>query len=455
MILMAFFFIDLKKKEIQGRMRNFCFKKNEISIRRYIMDTLFSKSSAISIVKKGKTGRMKSIFLLKIFSSVVILLMAIGFQKSYGQGVGISETSIVPHASSILELRYTSGSFKGFLAPRLTTVQRTGIGSPAAGLLVYDTNTKSFWYWDGGWKAVAATGLGTANQLLGMNAGSPLANEYKTLFGTLNQINVDLAVAGEITLSTPQNIHIGATPEFVGLTLSGLTANSGVYTDGSSVLTSTPPTSGTIGYWDRTGTVLSPVTLGDDITTTGGLNADGVVTLASTGVATTVEGALDVDEAANFDGNVDANAGLDVTGAALTVDNQAITQTTGGQVTFAGNVDAGAGVDVTGLLQADDNVTLGSDNIDVLVVNATADFKDVVNVDGNLDANAGIDVTSGDLNVTDNLNVTTDATITGNTRVDGTFRFDAAGNPVDNIRTDVRATGFTDDVSLVTESAIE
>ena len=87
------------------------------------MDTLFSKSSAIQIVKKGKTRRVKSIFRLKIFSSVVILLMAIGLQKSYGQGVGISETSIVPHASSILELRYTSGSFKGFLAPRLTTAQ--------------------------------------------------------------------------------------------------------------------------------------------------------------------------------------------------------------------------------------------------------------------------------------------------------------------------------------------
>ncbi len=87
------------------------------------MDTLFSKSSAIQIVKKGKTRRVKSIFRLKIFSSVVILLMAIGLQKSYGQGVGISETSIVPHPSSILELRYTSGSFKGFLAPRLTTAQ--------------------------------------------------------------------------------------------------------------------------------------------------------------------------------------------------------------------------------------------------------------------------------------------------------------------------------------------
>ena len=47
-------------------------------------------------------------------------------------------------------------------------------------------------------------------------------------------------------------------------------------------------------------------------------------------------------------GNLDATSGLDVSGGALTVDNQAITQTTGGQVTFAGNVDADSGLDVSG-----------------------------------------------------------------------------------------------------------
>jgi len=48
--------------------------------------------------------------------------------------------------------------------------------------------------------------------------------------------------------------------------------------------------------------------------------------------------------------NLDASGGVDITGGALTIANQAITQTTGGQVTFAGNVDANAGLDVTGTL---------------------------------------------------------------------------------------------------------
>ena len=122
-------------------------------------------------------------------------------------------------------------------------------------------------------------------------------------------------------------------------------------------------------------------------------------------------------------------------------------------MTFTGNVDAGSGVDVTGLLQADDNVTLGSTNADALTVNAVADFKDVVNIDGNVDAGNGIDVTNGDVTISDNLNVTTDATITGDTRVDGNFQFDA-GQSVDEILTTVRADGTALDTKPVTEKAV-
>jgi hypothetical protein len=38
---------------------------------------------------------------------------------------------------------------KGLLPPRMSSVQRTGIPSPAAGLLVYDNNTLSYWYFNG------------------------------------------------------------------------------------------------------------------------------------------------------------------------------------------------------------------------------------------------------------------------------------------------------------------
>ncbi|HQM70591.1 MAG TPA: hypothetical protein PK521_14890, partial [Bacteroidales bacterium] len=215
---------------------------------------------------------------LRIVLCMVILIPAIGSNNLFSQGVGISEIAITPESSSILELRST---VRGFLAPRMTTAQRIALGSttPAAGLLVYDTETKSFWYWDAGWKAFASGAWGTSNQLLGMNDAGD-ANEYKTLLGTTNQINVAHS-AGQITLSTPQDIHTGASPVFHGLTVSDLSPNAGVYTDGSRALTSTPPLSGVIGYWSRTGNVLSPVTVGDHVTTSGNIYTTGTGTITS------------------------------------------------------------------------------------------------------------------------------------------------------------------------------
>ncbi len=47
------------------------------------------------------------------------------------------------------------------------------------------------------------------------------------------------------------------------LRIGGLTASSGVYTDANKTLTSTPPTTGTLGYWQRNGTNLAPSNIGD------------------------------------------------------------------------------------------------------------------------------------------------------------------------------------------------
>lgn len=57
--------------------------------------------------------------------------------------VGIGNTD--PNASSMLDITSTS---KGFLAPRMTTAQRLLITTPANSLLVYDTDLKSFYYYD-------------------------------------------------------------------------------------------------------------------------------------------------------------------------------------------------------------------------------------------------------------------------------------------------------------------
>ncbi len=64
-----------------------------------------------------------------------------------------------------------------------------------------------------------------------------------------------------------------------GVNVSSLSASSAVYTDASKNLTSTAPTSGTIGYWSRTGTTLSPATANDVVSITG--NSGDILTLTS------------------------------------------------------------------------------------------------------------------------------------------------------------------------------
>lgn len=71
---------------------------------------------------------------------------------------------------------------------------------------------------------------------------------------------------------------------------SGLTASKGVYTDADKKLTSTAPASGAVGYWSRTGTVLSTATANDDVSLGNDLlfpNADSVINFGSGDITVT------------------------------------------------------------------------------------------------------------------------------------------------------------------------
>ena len=75
----------------------------------------------------------------------LILIIAIGACGFAQVGIGTS----APNSSSALEISSTD---KGFLQPRMTTTQREAITTPAQGLSVFDTDTKSYWtYIDGAW----------------------------------------------------------------------------------------------------------------------------------------------------------------------------------------------------------------------------------------------------------------------------------------------------------------
>ena len=60
--------------------------------------------------------------------------------------VAINTTGASPDPSAMLDVSATN---KGVLVPRLSSAQRMAVASPATGLLVYDTTSVSFWFYDG------------------------------------------------------------------------------------------------------------------------------------------------------------------------------------------------------------------------------------------------------------------------------------------------------------------
>ena len=75
----------------------------------------------------------------------ILLLAGLFISMQIAAQTGIGTTT--PHASAKLDITSTD---KGFLPPRMTALQRTGIGSPAAGLMVYQTDgTAGLYYYNG------------------------------------------------------------------------------------------------------------------------------------------------------------------------------------------------------------------------------------------------------------------------------------------------------------------
>lgn len=89
--------------------------------------------------------------------------------------VGINQSTIAN--SAVLDIASTT---KGMLIPRVTTTQRDAISSPATGLLVYNTTTSAFNFYNGSsWAAVGGGGAGslTVKEV----DGTPTASNVDTI----------------------------------------------------------------------------------------------------------------------------------------------------------------------------------------------------------------------------------------------------------------------------------
>jgi trimeric autotransporter adhesin len=132
-----------------------------------------------------------------LFLLVVLLSLNVHAQ------VAINTDASAPDNSAMLDVKSTT---RGMLVPRMTTLQRTSIASPATGLLVFDNTTNSFWFYNGIlWSNLSASG--GSGWLLSGNSGTIATTNF---IGTTDNIPLSFKVNNNRTgLLSNDNVLFG------------------------------------------------------------------------------------------------------------------------------------------------------------------------------------------------------------------------------------------------------
>lgn len=158
---------------------------------------------------------------------ILISLILLSNFISNSQSVGINEDGSVPDPSALLDIKSTT---KGMLIPRMTSAERNGILNPGEGLLIYDNETASFWFYKAaGWTELV-TGGGTGTNYWTTN-GTHIYNN--------NTGNIGLGTtspSAKLTILTPINTtgwtHIGGSDSIIVTEgIGGVSASIGTTTD--------------------------------------------------------------------------------------------------------------------------------------------------------------------------------------------------------------------------------
>jgi hypothetical protein len=148
----------------------------------------------------GKQSNILTILFKKHWVMLCLSICSFGYQ-TIAQSVGISNGVITPDTSSILEIRSTS---KGVLIPRLTTAQRNAIATPATGLMIFNTTTNAFNYYNSSsWIELAAS-TAMVNSITG-------TTNRVSIGGTSTNPTVDIAsnYAGQTSITTLGTVSTG------------------------------------------------------------------------------------------------------------------------------------------------------------------------------------------------------------------------------------------------------
>lgn len=166
-----------------------------------------------------KVLKMYSLYRSPRLVCVVLLTMFIHVQ-TIGQNVGINTTT--PDNSAALHINAAN---RGLLIPRMTEAQRLAISNPATGLLVYQTDNSTGFYYNistpasPAWRYTATT---NDTWLLGGNNGLTSG-----VLGSINNVAIDFMTNGIVRgrLSNLGEFFIGATSTANAGDLSGAVSN--------------------------------------------------------------------------------------------------------------------------------------------------------------------------------------------------------------------------------------
>ncbi len=164
----------------------------------------------------------------------LLLLSSIATALSFAQNnIGIGTTT--PAASALLDVSSTT---KGLLIPRMTGAQRTAIASPATGLIVFDTDTKTLWAYDGAaWKNLNA-GSGGGGLSLPFAGTDASAESFKVT----NTLSTGTAIYGKVTSINPNSYGVlgeGTGGSSVGVRAKN-TSGFAIYADATPIGTLSP-----------------------------------------------------------------------------------------------------------------------------------------------------------------------------------------------------------------------
>jgi hypothetical protein len=159
---------------------------------------------------------------MKKIIGLIVLLFFAGQALLHAQ-VAINTDASQPDGSAMLDIKSTT---KGLLMPRMTSVQRTSILSPADGLMVYDINSKSPWVYQGG--------IGWIQTAVGSGGGGLSLPDSLTLSSSLTLLSLTNNGAG------------GALQGISGGTGSAILAGSTNVNNNSNTISVTSNTNGSI-----------------------------------------------------------------------------------------------------------------------------------------------------------------------------------------------------------------